>query len=1081
MSSSAEILDFLKSNNIPIKKWGATYRVKARSATSNRMTYIGISKKPIFLKRIVSEYNLNSSSIKEFKSLKSDQYALNAINHTSGKYILPLSQFNRIRKDIVAPADKKLLIHLQDSNGLVVKTYHLQDRHINIENLFIDEENQYSSGADVALHIIPSTLIEIEWLNNPPRSRSERKNFFRYITKAEYNLHEFQVYHDLFIEKGDEELSYDPEKDPDIDAHNYPCFLFALLKAGVDAKIVKQISQTMFSSGATVDFIKKTAKHFNLCISVKQYYLKPSGRPDSNITIYGDKNLNIIELGSVGEHLFAIKRVEITKAALDNPKLVEKHNRTDFIVKRGKAYFNNKEITFLTSYSVISYLFHRRDTLLDPITQRNMPYLLNNKYQEIRSLNQEDFNDSNFKAMGRGDGSVLKNGQIPFRSYDNINKKFVDQIKYNIVYFDFETLVKDDVHEPYCVSYSIASIDTSNGFVYPSFSQVQCIYKDDDGDDCAIKFLESLPKDSFNLLWAHNVGFDCRFLLKHMSFKSKDTNMIDSGSSVKQARGFYKGREIVFKDTRSFIQGPLANLPSMFKDATSAISLEKECFPHNLINKSNYRSLWPIEYLNSYKDKDTLIANATKIGAIIDGKFDCKNYAIHYCNRDVDVLKSCFESFRNLVFHEFNLDVYHFLSISSLSLAYQHNEGCFDGCYEISSVLLGFMREATVGGRVMTRNNEKHHIEHKLADFDAVSLYPSAMAELNGYVKGKPKLFKVSIPTDADYYIARVSFDSIDIKRHFPLLSFYQDGSRNFTNDLDDRTMIIGKQALEDIQKFQGAKFTVLEGVYWNEGFNDQITKTIRKMFDARLRYKAEKNPLQNVFKLMMNSSYGKLLMKPIVKKKVFVSGGSDKIDAYTRKNVHRMISRTPINTNLALFEEHKTLTEHFSPVHLGIQVLDSSKHIMNRVMCLAEDIDAKIWYQDTDSMMIDYDAVPRLDDAFKQKYGKDLIGKDMGQFHVDFELNGSEGNIYAKESIFLGKKSYLGLLACDGNDVEGFHIRMKGIPSKLLEDNVYDKYMTLYNGGSMSFDLSELCSIQIDSKSQKVMKRTNFTRNVSF
>ncbi|DAZ99693.1 TPA: hypothetical protein N0F65_000871 [Lagenidium giganteum] len=153
----------------------------------------------------------------------------------------------------------------------------------------------------------------------------------------------------------------------------------------------------------------------------------------------------------------------------------------------------------------------------------------------------------------------------------------------------------------------------------------------------------------------------------------------------------------------------------------------------------------------------------------------------------------------------------------------------------------------------------------------------------------------------------------------------------------------------------------------------------------------------------------------------------------------------------------------------------------MNRVMRLAEDIDAKIWYQDTDSMHIDYDAVPRLAEAYKQTYNKELIGKNMGQFHVDFSLKGSNGNVYAKESIFLGKKSYLDVLACDGNDVEGLHIRMKGIPSKLLEENAYEKYLKLFNGESMSFDLSELCSININSKTQTVSKRSNFTRKVSF
>ena len=178
-----------------------------------------------------------------------------------------LGRFNRIRKDIIAPADKKLLIHFKDSNGTVLRTYHLQDRLININNLFITEDNQYSSGADIDLNILPTTSVEVEWLNNPSRSRSERKNFFRYLTKADYDLDAFQVYpNDRDIEDDD---GFNVETDSDDNASNYPCFLFALLKAGVDSKIVKQISQTMIKSGATVDFIRKTAIAFKLYIFVK--------------------------------------------------------------------------------------------------------------------------------------------------------------------------------------------------------------------------------------------------------------------------------------------------------------------------------------------------------------------------------------------------------------------------------------------------------------------------------------------------------------------------------------------------------------------------------------------------------------------------------------------------------------------------------------------------------------------------------------------------------------------------------------------------------------------------------------------
>ena len=35
---------------------------------------------------------------------------------------------------------------------------------------------------------------------------------------------------------------------------------------------------------------------------------------------------------------------------------------------------------------------------------------------------------------------------------------------------------------------------------------------------------------------------------------------------------------------------------------------------------------------------------------------------------------------------------------------------------------------------------KKYHVKEKLADFDACSLYPSAMNRIPGYLKGKPKI-----------------------------------------------------------------------------------------------------------------------------------------------------------------------------------------------------------------------------------------------------------------------------------------------------------------------------------------------------
>ena len=82
------------------------------------------------------------------------------------------------------------------------------------------------------------------------------------------------------------------------------------------------------------------------------------------------------------------------------------------------------------------------------------------------------------------------------------------------------------------------------------------------------------------------------------------------------------------------------------------------------------------------------------------------------------------------------------------------------------------------------------------------------------------------------------------------------------------------------------------------------------------------------------------------------------------------------------------------------------SKRIMNEVMCLAEDFKLSIYYQDTDSMHINYE-VELLALALKSTYNRDLIGKDRPQFHTDFDLEGACGEIYSTGSYFLAKSLY--------------------------------------------------------------------------
>ena len=99
----------------------------------------------------------------------------------------------------------------------------------------------------------------------------------------------------------------------------------------------------------------------------------------------------------------------------------------------------------------------------------------------------------------------------------------------------------------------------------------------------------------------------------------------------------------------------------------------------------------------------------------------------------------------------------------------------------------------------------------------------------------------------------------------FPLASDINEyGIRDFTNDMSNEIIYIDKVGLEDLITFHEAEFEILDGYYFNEGRNNTINKVIKSLYDKRLTLKTTKNPADNIIKLLMNSMYGKTIIKPV-------------------------------------------------------------------------------------------------------------------------------------------------------------------------------------------------------------------------
>ena len=379
------------------------------------------------------------------------------------------------------------------------------------------------------------------------------------------------------------------------------------------------------------------------------------------------------------------------------------------------------------------------------------------------------------------------------------------------------------------------------------------------------------------------------------------------------------------------------------------------------------------------------------------------------------------------------------------------------------------------------------------------------MARIPGYLIGPPKVWHSGIDLDAvDGYFVKIKVHTVGRRFRFPIVRVKdEDGGNLWTNDLEEKEIIVDRFTLEDLIRHSNITYTVLQGYYFDEGRNNKVNAVIKTMFDMRLRYKKEKNPLQLVIKLMMNSGYGITGLKPIETDVKYVP--HDQQVNFIQNHFNHIKWFTKMPNNEWRFELYKQIDTHYNRQHVACEILSVSKNIMNEVMCLAEDIGATIDYTDTDSMHIDFDSVERLGAAFKEKYGRELIGKKLGQFHTDFDFEcsyhivdgkllrvgnsiESKGEIHACQSIFLGKKSYIDRLQ-DEEGNEAYHIRLKGIPSKCIQakcDEAYSgnpmlMFHDLFEGKEVEFDLESGGNCVFKTNKDHSICTGSMTRKVCF
>jgi len=860
----------------------------------------------------------------------------------------------------------------------------------------------------------------------------------------------------------------------DVDKHKKliitNCLYTALRVGGMEKEKLDQFKGMGLGSYIPLAKYKMICEELDISIKVKK---EIKTKHNENTTRYGNSDEEYY-VGVIDEHAFIIEDVKYNSYAVKN--YFDICERPDWFKYRSDV---KKEMRYINSYDLIKILFHNKETHLQPLTNDDVilqetPYEGNDDFSYEGLKYAIDTNENKpYGVEYEDDNEIIDVEQI---RKDIAKDQMRKRIEWKNCFIDFET--RNDVKNHIKPFMGVMKYEHQS-YTHYSFNNGD----DYDSDKCVIDLLNKMEDDTKLII--QNAKFDFNFIID----KLHSVKIIENAGRIITANGMYYKKRIMVVDFINYTGMSLKSCGSSFK-----LNIHKEYMPYRLYDdydviKNKYVNIQ--DAINKYDikgdDLETFNNNIINWKLKNNDTYDANRYCLEYCKLDVYVLEQSYIKFRNMIKDELKInidacednDFTNTLTISSLAKKYSQQQGYFTGGVSNSGVIREFIQKSIVGGRTMISDNKKQRVKD-MTPYDANSLYPSAINRLGGFLIGKPKMWNKDIDLNkCDGYNLHIKILSHEKDLCMPLFSVMEKGKRNFTNDMDNKEIYVGKIALEDLVKYQGIKYEILNGIYWDEG---RTKVDIDSLYQTRLRYKKEKDVKETIYKLVLNSIYGFTIMKEH-NTEIVVKDNHDDMMKYISKNFNWIISSERIKDSDKWIIKRQSPTEkHLNYNHIGCEVLDMSKRIMNEVVCMLEDKGCKNMYQDTDSVFMPNEYV---------KYMTDYEGIELGHFKPDFGKHKDTGiSITSTDNIFLGKKCYY----CELDNGEDKY-RMKGIPATTIKHygrmnnlSVKEIYEKLYNGETLTFDLCErdendnILKFKVDNCSNRQMERkTRFTRNIKF
>ena len=935
-------------------------------------------------------------------------------------------------------------------------------RGIMINRRYIAHEDEEGSDQWTQFIDIPIERFQLVEIRNPRANNIDVRRgdeaFFRYLNTTDIPLERYQIY----------TLESQTQKNDDKVREEEECCLLFVLNEYITIAQMKELKFAMKSLTTNISLsdMEKVAQIIKKQIQVIHYDEK-SKRNRCQLR-YGKKFEEVIEMAQFKNHFFIMEDTpytsyyiehhdEIEAFIKEHPLEADKDKRLLNRFTAGKYYSHKPKL--MTSLDLVVELFKQ-----DKFTSYNVSQNPCNNYEVVPSLENIEENQKIFRPEDDEDEDEDEEEEKHVKEEDLY---IFGDCESDVSKTRLEVEGKEEVqvlrHEMIAFGWSC------NGF----YEKV--VYKTNQ-DEFAEAISNALAKTCYRhgvrktgkkqnkkvIIFFHNVKYD----------SSLFQDMFYSNNEVKKDNTLYSktyfinyGLKVEFRDSYKHFGGRLADASKTFGLCITKQEAINYTF-HTKENISKNELVKTTDYMTGLKesDKPIFLANMKEGDFEYNGEeFNASKYYLYYLKHDVQVLEQAMKKYRELIFDITGLDAYQSLTISSIGYKYATKEGCFDGLAHVKGCLREFIQKSIKGGRVYV--NPKYQCSEVFSkeegeggeDFDGVSVYPSSMERLCKEF-GLPKgLIKKGLETSKayydskDWYMVRVLVKKINKAQQIPCISMVVktekkemvDGKEKkktisnlrYLNELPCATeFYLDKTTLEDWITYHEIDYEIIEGVYWDEGFNTKLGQVIRHLHEERCKYKKTNVPKANMIKLIMNSIYGKTGMRSSETQTKW-----KKLTEYEKYiyDYYGTISEWEVNKfNVKITQ--RIFDTSYSLNYVASSILSMSKRIMNEVFSTMDENKMPVFYTDTDSIHMLAKHVGELGQAYNDKYGRELIGKNLGQFHTDFSMKkNSDGSdkykdVISVKHIPIRPKIYFDLLQgtniLTGEIEYDTHCRIKGI-----------------------------------------------------